>query len=48
MENMLYLLMVVHWYPEACNFLQVKRIAYHLEKSLMERVTQYLRTESRV
>ena len=20
------------WYPEACNFLQVKRIAYHLEK----------------
>ena len=35
------------WDPEVCNFL-FKRIAYHLEKNLMERVTLYLRTEPRV
>jgi hypothetical protein len=37
------------WYDEACNVLRLKHY-YHcsLEKSLMERVNQYLRIEPRV
>ena len=49
MENILFILMVVHGIDEACNVFRLKHYLHSpLEKSLMERVNQYFkdRTES--
>jgi putative transposase len=34
------------WYPQACNFLNVKHTLHYLEKSLIERVMQYFKDKT--
>ena len=49
MEDILFILMVVHSIDEACNILRLKHYLHSpFQKSLMERVNQYFkdRTES--